>query len=55
MLVSGINHTRLSEALMGQGLAGGQNNSKKIKKALDKSIDNCYISYVENEEEIDYG
>jgi len=40
---------------MGQGLARGQNNSKKYTKGLDKSIDNCYISYVENEEEIDYG
>ena len=35
---------------MGQGLAGGQNNLKKFGKALDKCIDKCYISYVEDEE-----
>ena len=40
---------------MGQGLGRLKIIQKKLEKALDKSIDNCYISYVENEEEIDYG
>jgi hypothetical protein len=40
---------------MGQGLGRLKIIQKKLAKALDKCIDNCYISYVENEEEIDYG